>query len=378
MKPTSPDAQTAHRASLALFDPRQKLKLGLFSFNVSGGMMATSVPSSYELSWKHTRQIAQQAEAMGFEALVPVGRWRGFGGETNFAGESFETYTWAAGLAEATQRIMVFATSHVPTVHPILAAKQAATIDHISGGRFGLNLVMGWFTAEMEMFGGKQKEHDDRYRFGSEWVEIVKRLWSEEDAVDFDGTFFKIKQAIARPRPVQVPHPVLVNAGSSPAGLDFSAKYCDINFVGMGSFEMGQAAASAVRKRAREVYSRDISTMTYATIVCRDTEAEARRDYDAMVAHIDWGAIDNLVRVFGLEGQSYGDADAVRQLRTQFAMGWGGMTFVGTPEQIVEKLAKTSQVGIDGIMLGFNDYVVELEHFDRKVMPLLRQAGLRS
>lgn len=378
MKRTSPDAQTASRSSLALFDPRQKLKLGLFSFNVSGGMMATSVPTSYELSWKHTREIARKAEAMGFEALVPVGRWRGFGGETNFAGESFETYTWAAGLAEATERIMVFATSHVPTVHPILAAKQAATIDHISGGRFGLNLVMGWFTAEMEMFGGRQKEHDERYRFGAEWVEIVKRLWSEEEAVDFDGSFFTVKQAIARPRPVQNPHPVLVNAGSSPPGLDFSAKYCDINFVGMGSFEMGQAAAGAVRKRAREVYQRDISTMTYATVVCRDTEAEAKRDYDAMVAGIDWGAIDNLVRVFGLEGQSYGNAEAVRQLRTQFAMGWGGMTFVGTPEQIVEKLAKTSAIGIDGIMLGFNDYVFELDHFDRKVMPLLRQAGLRS
>jgi alkanesulfonate monooxygenase SsuD/methylene tetrahydromethanopterin reductase-like flavin-dependent oxidoreductase (luciferase family) len=97
-----------------------------------------------------------------------------------------------------------------------------------------------------------------------------------------------------------------------------------------------------------------------------------------MVAAIDWGAIDNLVRVFGLEGQSYGDAEAVRQLRTQFAMGWGGMTFVGTPEQIVDKLAQTSAIGIDGIMLGFNDYVVELEHFERRVMPLLRQAGLRG
>src|ERR1051325_5755155 len=101
-----------------LFDPRQKLKLGLFSFNVSGGMMATSVPTGFELTWEHTRAIARKAEDMGFEALVSVGRWRGFGGKTNFAGASFETYAWAAGLAEATKRIMVFATSHVPTVHP--------------------------------------------------------------------------------------------------------------------------------------------------------------------------------------------------------------------------------------------------------------------
>ena len=365
------------RRTLPLFDESQKLKLGLFSFNVSGGMMATTTPTSYEVSWEHTKQIALQAERMGFEALVPVGRWRGFEGRTNFAGESFETYTWAAGLAEATERIMVFATSHVPTVHPVLAAKQAVTIDHISSGRFGLNVVMGWFTHEMEMFSGKQKEHDERYQYGLEWVEIVKRLWTEDEPFDFDGRYFQLRGARALPKPIQTPHPVLVNAGSSPAGIDFSARAVDISFVGMGTYEMGEAAASAVRKRAREQYGRPMSTMTYATIVCRDTEREARRDYQEMVDNIDWEAIDYLTRVFGLEGQSYGDAESVRKLRTQFALGWGGMTFVGTPGQVADQLARVSQIGIDGVMLGFLDYVVELEHFDRTVMPLLRQRGLR-
>jgi dimethylsulfone monooxygenase len=365
------------RRTLPLFDESQKLKLGLFSFNVSGGMMATTAPTSYAVSWEHTKQIALQAERMGFEALVPVGRWRGFEGKTDFAGESFETYTWAAGLAEATERIMVFATSHVPTVHPVLAAKQAATIDHISSGRFGLNVVMGWFTHEMEMFGGKQKEHDERYQYGLEWVEIVKRLWTDDEPFDFDGRYFQLRGARGLPKPIQRPHPVLVNAGSSPAGIDFSARAVDISFVGMGTYEMGEAAASAVRKRARELYCRPMSTMTYATIVCRDTEREARRDYQEMVDNIDWEAIDYLTRVFGLEGQSYGDAESVRKLRTQFALGWGGMTFVGTPGQVVDQLARVSRIGIDGVMLGFLDYVVELEHFDRTVMPLLRQVGLR-
>tara|TARA_R110002096_G_scaffold37771_3_gene104700 strand:- start:18197 stop:19330 length:1134 start_codon:yes stop_codon:yes gene_type:complete len=366
------------RSRVPLFDPGQKLKLGLFSFNVSGGMMATTVPSTYELSWQHTRDIARKADAMGFEALVPVGRWRGFGGKTNFAGASFETYSWAAGLAEATERIMVFATSHVPTVHPVVAAKQAATIDHISGGRFGLNLVMGWYAAEMEMFGGSQREHDARYELGSEWVEIVRRLWTEPDPFDFEGEFFELRGAVAEPKPIQQPYPVLVNAGSSATGIDFSARSCDVNFVGMGTFEMGKAAASAVRKRAHEAYGRDISTMTYATIVCRDTEREAQRDYQAMVDSIDWEAIDNLTSIFGVEGQSYGDAESVRKLKTQFALGWGGMTFVGSPEQIVDQLQQTSAAGIDGIVLGFNDYLVELDHFDRAVLPLLKEAGLRQ
>jgi len=372
------NAVTQHdRKTLPLFDEAQKLKLGLFSFNVSGGMMATTAPTTYEVSWAHTKRIAQKAEAMGFEALVPVARWRGFEGRTNFAGESFETYTWAAGLAEATERIMIFATSHVPTVHPVLAAKQAVTIDHISNGRFGLNLVMGWFTPEMEMFGGKQKEHDERYRYGAEWLEIVKRLWTEDEPFDFEGRFFQIRGARAEPKPLQKPHPVLVNAGSSPAGIDFSARAVDVNFVGMGTYEMGKSSADAVRQRARETYGRSISTMTYATIVCRDTEREARRDYEEMVSKIDWEAIDYLTKVFGMEGQSYGDAESVRKLRTQFALGWGGTTFVGTPEQVVEELAHVSAIGIDGIMLGFLDYVVELEQFDRAAMPLLRQAGLR-
>jgi alkanesulfonate monooxygenase SsuD/methylene tetrahydromethanopterin reductase-like flavin-dependent oxidoreductase (luciferase family) len=354
----------------------QVLKLGVFASNVSNGMMATKVPTGYEVSWAHTKQIARQADAMGFEAIVPVGRWRGFSGEIDFAGECFETYTWAAGIAEATENIVVFATSHLPTLQPIVGAKQSVTCDHIAQGRFGLNVIMGWFTPEMEMFGAKQREHDERYQFGSEWMDIVKRLWTEDEPFDFAGRYFDIREAQAKPKPLQKPYPILVNAGSSPAGIDFSARHVDINFVGMGTFEMGAAAAKAVRAKAAE-YGRSIGTMTYASVVCRDTEAEARRDYELLVEGIDWDSIDYLTKVFGLEGGSYGDAEQVRQARLQFAMAWGGMTFVGTPEQIVEQLRQTSEAGIDGLMLGFHDYLPELKHFDETVMPLLRQAGLR-
>ena len=90
---------------------------------------------------------------MEFEALVPVGRWRGFGGVTNFNGPGFEAFSWAAGIGASTKYSSVFATSHVPTVHPIMAAKQCTTIDHITGGRFTLNVVTGWHKPEIEMFG---------------------------------------------------------------------------------------------------------------------------------------------------------------------------------------------------------------------------------
>src|SRR6476620_7319384 len=92
----------------------QKLKLGVFSINCSNGVNISHAPTTHKITWEHQIEIARRADAMGFELLLPVARWRGFGGTTDFNGESFETYTWAAGLAQATRNIMVAATSHVP------------------------------------------------------------------------------------------------------------------------------------------------------------------------------------------------------------------------------------------------------------------------
>ena len=140
---------------------------------------------------------------------------------------------------------MVAATSHVPTIHPIVAAKQATTIDHISNGRFALNLVMGWFTPEMQMFDGTQRAHDDRYRYGAEWLTIVKRLWTEEEPFDFETADFHIRQAQAHPKPIQQPHPVLINAGHSPAATEFSAREVDFSFVGNDSLDSVRAVVEA-------------------------------------------------------------------------------------------------------------------------------------
>src|SRR5438128_2374605 len=74
--------------------------------------------------WPSTLALAQMGDAMDFEALVPVGRWKGFGGVTNFNGAGFESFTWAAGIGASTRRAGIFATSHVPTMHPVMAAKQ--------------------------------------------------------------------------------------------------------------------------------------------------------------------------------------------------------------------------------------------------------------
>ena len=163
-------------------------------------------------------KIAKLADSLGWEFLLPVGRWRHFGGTTLFNGTNLEVYTWAAAISCHTENITVFATSHVPTVHPIFAAKQSSTIDNISGGRFGINVVCGWFKPEMEMFGVKQLPHDERYNMADEWITCAKKLWTEQD-FNYSGKFYTINQGFLSPKPFQRPHPVIINAGSSPAGM---------------------------------------------------------------------------------------------------------------------------------------------------------------
>lgn len=362
------------RENHPLFDPRQRLKLGVFGPNVSNGC-SISTASTFRATWEDNLAIALKAEQYGLDALVPVGRWKGFGGVTDFNGECLEVYTWAAALAARTERIAIFATSHVPTVHPILAAKQAATIDRISNGRFGINVVCGWYTPEMEMFGATQLPHDDRYARATEWIQVCKRLWSEQD-FDYAGEYYRVKGGYLLPKPVQQPWPVLINAGVSPAGIDYAAREMDVNFALVSTLEQGRGLLAHIRAMARG-HGRDIGLMTSAAMVCRDTQVEAQREWDRIVAAGDHGALDNLLTTFGVQSQSM-DPAAARALTERFIVGWGGYPLVGTPEQVVDEMGRLADIGVDILLLSWLDYETELDYFGQRVLPLLRQVGLRA
>lgn len=353
----------------------QKMKLGLFGTNCSYGLIMSHAESTYKATWEHTVEVAQRAEAIGFEALVPIARWRGFGGTTNFNGNCFETYAWAAGLAQATERIGIFATSHLPTVHPIVAATAATTIDHISGGRFGLNLVMGWFAPEMEMFDGSQREHDERYAYGQEWLDLVQKLWSEEGSFDYVTDHFTCRGLESYPKPHQAPRPILINAGNSKSGVDFSARNVDINFASLTTLEEMKAYTDAIRAKAHDDYQREITTMTYGLVVVRDTEKEAKAAFQNVIDEGDWGAAENVMKIADMQSQSFNEQ--IKQFQERFIAGWAGYPVVGTPEQVTEELGRLNEAGMEGMIMGMVDYNEEMKYFDAEVMPLLKQAGLR-
>jgi len=353
-----------------------RMKLGVFGANVSNGCAITLAEGRLETTWPNTKRIAMLADRAGLEAMVPVARWKGFGGPTNFNGSCFETYTWAAGVAGVTEHTGVFSTSHVPTVHPIMAAKQGTTIDHISGGRFALNLVMGWVTPEMEIFGGEQRQHDERCAFGQEWLDYFERLWSEKGSFDFNGQYFHGRDVEAYPKPMQGPRPALFNAGNSKAGIEFSSRNGDINFASLETLENMKAYTSALKEKARTEYNREIQTMTYGLVVCRDTEAEAKAAFQQVVDEGDWGAAGNVIKIAG-SGSSESFDHAVREMQERFIAGWGGYPIVGTPEQVTEELGRLNEAGMDGMIMGLIDYNEELKYFGEKVLPLMVQAGIR-
>lgn len=350
-----------------------RLKLGVFGTNVSGGGTITSAPTGFEPTFEHNLEIALRAEQLGFEFLIPFGRWRSFGGVTNYNGNCMEVYTWAAALAARTEQIMLFATSHVPTVHPIVAAKQGATIDHISRGRWGLNVVCGWYGPEMEMFGARQLEHDDRYGRAAEWLTVIKRLWSES-GFDHAGEYYQVKDGYLEPKPVQQPYPVVVNAGASEAGREFSARHVDFNFISMDSCASGASLAADVRRRAH-AHGRQIGVLGYGFMLVRDTEAEAQAAFDAILAKGDRAAAENIMRTLGMESQSFGAQ--IDRFVQRFVAGWGGYALIGTPEMVVDQLLELERSGIEGIALIWHDYANEIAYFGERVLPLLRQAGLR-
>ena len=360
----------------------RKLKLGTFQTNLDSGCVMSELDGRLEISWPNTVALARLAEEMEFEALVPVARWQGYGGATNPQGPGFEAYAWAAGIAASTSKPGVFATSHISLNHPIIAAKQSAVIDHISNGRYALNVVTGWNQPEIEMFGQVMLSHEDRYACAEEWLAIIKRLWTEDDAFDHEGRFYKIAKGYLQPKPIQQPYPAIMNAGASERGRHFAVRHCDLIFtvIRTGGFDECRAHVQAYHRLAREEYGREIRVWTLANIVQGETEKEAREFYDYYVHRKgDWAAARNMIETFTLDINERNFApERIKPLQEAFIQGWGGLPVVGTKEQVVDALLTLSRAGLDGVLLAFPRYEQGMREFRNVTFPLVRQAGLRD
>jgi dimethylsulfone monooxygenase len=357
------------------------LKIGLFGANCSSGRSATTVPERWSASWEDCLQLARLADDAGLDFMLPIARWKGYGGSTDFHGVTLETITWAVGLLCATKRMTVFGTVHTPLFHPLIAAKEFVTADHIGQGRVGVNIVCGWNEGEFDMFGVRQREHDMRYAYAQEWVDIVKAAWERDDTFDVDGEFLKLQRVRAFPKPYGGTRPLMMNAGSSDVGQAFALRNCDAFFVataGSRTSLAANAAKVAEIKGQAHGFGREIEVFTVGQVICRSSQQEADDYYQHVnIDNADWGALDGMLANKSITPQSVGAQEYEAKRRYFAANAVGGYPFVGTPDKIADELATISRAGVLGIGLSFVNYLAEVPYFCDEVLPRLERAGVR-
>ena len=356
---------------------RDRFKLGIFAANCSNGMSVTTVPERWDASWDNNLKLAQMCDAAGLDFFLPIARWIGYGGrDINFQRDVLETTTWAAGLLAATRDIAVISTVHVAANNPVVAAKQIATLDPIGHGRAGLNIVAGWNAPEYAALGlDLPTDHESRYAYAQEWFDVVERLWQTEDAFDFTGRFFRLSGVHSDPKPLRGRVPIL-NAAGSGQGRGFAVRNADFLFTPAIDLSRSSGEIAALKAQGREA-GRDVDVLTFAHVVCRPTESEAKSYYDHYIAHTDWEATDNLVRLQFAHAQSF-PHDLLALIRERMAAGHGGYPLTGTPDQVADGIGLLVGAGFGGTTLSFVNYVDEFPYFRDEVLPRLEARGLRT
>jgi alkanesulfonate monooxygenase SsuD/methylene tetrahydromethanopterin reductase-like flavin-dependent oxidoreductase (luciferase family) len=363
-----------HRRN-SMFDADHFL-LGTFSTNCSSGMTVTKIPERWDNSWANNLRLARMLDDAGIDFMLPIARWIGYGGETNFHGNVLETMTWAAGLLAQTRDINVFATIHTVANHPVVVAKQLATIDQISGGgRIGLNIVAGWNKPEYEALGlTLPDDHETRYGYAQEWFDIVNALWTRTEAFDWNGTFFRLRNVLGDPKP-STPLPIL-NAAGSEQGRKFAVRNANFLFTPAIDLSRSKVEIAALKQQGADS-GRRVDVLTFSHVVCRPTEKEARDFLEHTgKTNADWDAVDNLVRLQFAHAQSF-PHDLLALIRDRMAAGHGGFPLVGTPEQVAQGIISLHEAGFKGTTISFVDYAEEFPYFRDTVLPILEARGIR-
>jgi FMNH2-dependent dimethyl sulfone monooxygenase len=211
----------------------------------------------------------------------------------------------------------------------------------------------------------------------AEFLDAVQHLWREEDGFSYEPKLssWRMKGAFVTPKPLYG-RPLLINATGSDAGIHFAAKYSDLVFITSpttseieGALEALPAHAARVKGEGR-AQGRTVRTIINPMIVCRETEKEAWDYHDAIAAHGDPTAhfLDSDAHAWRGRGDRQAESRAVG----------GNIRIVGSPEQVTDYILRLKRAGIDGVQLSFFDFAPDLEFFGARVLPLLRQAGLRN
>ena len=335
---------------------------GVFLPVANGGWIVSKATPPLDGGWEQNRDAALIAEEQGVDFVMAMGKWRGFGGETGHWGHSLEAVTMMAAIAALTKRVKVWATLHAILHNPAVAAKMIATLDHVSGGRAGLNIVAGAYRGEFEQMDAwdASLDHDARYDLTEEWTKIIKRLW-REPSVTFEGKYFTFRDCVSEPKPLK--QPFLICAGMSARGFDFSVREADGCFIG-GRNAAETAAASRRAKVLAADLGKTIRTYCMMTVITAPTDGEAETRAKKYRDGLDEGAVAGMLESYGAQGNAM-TARAQGAFMTQ--------TAIGSPHSCARQIETfLRDCDLDGLMFIYDDYPAGLRVTGQEILPYLR------
>src|SRR5882757_622443 len=347
------------------------IKFAYWVPNVSGGLVVSKIEQRTDWSYDYNRKLAVLAENSGFDyALSQVRYMASYGAEFQH-----ESTTFSLSLLLATERLKVIAAIHPGLWHPGVLAKLGATADHLSGGRFAVNVVSGWFKGEFTALGEPWLEHDERYRRTEEFIRALRAIWTEDHA-ELAGDFYRIRDFSLKPKPLNTPerpHPEIFQGGNSTAARAMAGRVSDWYFSNGKDFDGVTEQIQDVRAAADAAGRRRVRFGLNGFLIARDTEAEARDTLREIVAKADTEGVAGFGAAVKQAGQSTADGKGMWQDSTfedlvQYNDGFR-TGLIGTAEQIVAY----RRLGVDLFLLGFLHYLEEVEYFGKKVLPLVRE-----
>jgi F420-dependent oxidoreductase-like protein len=297
-------------------------------------------------AWAHTMEVARLAERIGYDHLWVYDHFETV--PTREPTHVFEAFTTLAALTQQTHTIQLGQMVTCAAYRNAgLLAKEAACVDVFSDGRLILGLGAGWYEREYQAYGFDFPPPADRLRILSETIQVVKQLWTQE-TVTFQGKHLSFDGAFCDPKPVQQLPEIWVGGGGEQVTLRIAARYADkTNWqVGIDTFRH----KSEVLRRHCDEIGRDFATITRTHAPdCRLFDTE--RDFDAWLHSTTGGPL-----------RAGGDVE-------QYARDH----FVGTAEQVAEKVRAYVDAGCAEFVLWFRDYpsTESLERYMREVVPLV-------
>lgn len=339
--------------------------------NVSGGLVVSNIEQRTDWSYDYNVRLAQTAEQAGFDyALTQIRFTAGYNAENQH-----ESVSFSHGILAKTERLKVIAAILPGPWKPALAAKQLATIDHLSNGRIAINVVSGWFRGEFDAIGEEWPEHDERYARSEEFIRSLKGIWTQNN-FNFEGKYYQFKDYTLSPKPLQKPHIEIFQGGSSRAARDMASRVYDWYFTNGNTPEELKKQIDDIREKAKANHH-SVKIGVNAFVIARDSEEEAQAVLQEIISKANVQAV-----------KSFGEATREAGAASQEGEGnWAQSTFedlvqyndgfrtnlIGTPQQIAERIIELKKVGVDLILSGFLHFIEEVEYFGQKVLPLVRE-----